>query len=103
MAEIFGAQPFVLRQSGDKLISQSVSFNKNVEKLYNTVHQLTASSYTSPASRAIAADIERFHGDLDLMTNTIKEYGNYLIRASQAINANENRIMDNYTGGSNGQ
>ncbi len=95
MASLFLADPILLRQEGDKLVSQASEFNTNVEKLYDTVHQLSASSYVSAASRTIAGEIEKYRGDLDAMTKAIRDYGNYLLHASNSVNANENRIIDN--------
>ena len=95
MASLFLADPVLLKQEGDKLITQAFEFNSNVEKVYETIHQLTSSSYVSDASRAIASEIEKFRDDLDSMTKAIRAYGKYLLHASNSVNANENRIIDN--------
>lgn len=94
MANLFVANPDALKAEGDKVISQSIEFNKNVEKLYSTVEQLTTSGYVSPAALAIAADIKSYRDDLNRMTNVIKDYGNYLLHAGDAVVRNEQRIID---------
>ena len=94
MANLFVANPQALKTEGERVVNQSVEFNKNVEKLYETVEQLTSSGYVSPAAAAIAADIKSYRGDLNIMTAIIKDYGNYLLYAGDAVVKNEQRIID---------
>ena len=95
MASLFLADPALLRQEGEKLVAQSIEFDSNVDKMYETVHQLTASGYVSDAARAIANEIEKRHGDLDAMTKAIRDYGDYLRQTSKSVVDNENKIIDN--------
>ena len=95
MSNLFVANPAVLKQEGGKLISDSIEFNKNVKKLYSTVEHLVSSGYESDAARAIAQDIEKYHEDLNYMTKTIKDYGDYCNLAATEVTKNEQNIIDN--------
>lgn len=95
MANQFVANPVVLRQEGQKLVEESVEFTRNVSLLYSTVHELVNSAYVSSAARAIAADIEKYHVDLDNMAKTIRQYGNYCTSAAGTVMRNEQNIIDN--------
>lgn len=94
MANLFVANPAALKAEGNKVVNQSTEFNKNVEKLYSTVEQLTSSSYVSPAAVAIANDIKSYREDLNKMTAVIRDYGNYLLHAGDTVMKNEQRIID---------
>ncbi len=94
MSKVFLADPVVLRAEGEKLLNESVQFNTNVEKLYDTIHHLVQTGYVSSGARAIAQNIEMYRADLDAMTKTIKQYGQFCIASAGAVNKNEQRIMD---------
>lgn len=95
MSTFFLANPVKLNSEGQHLIDQSVEFSKNVEKMYNAIHQMVGKSYVSSAARALASDTEKYHNDFDKMANTIRRYGNYCIQSAGAINKNEQNIVTN--------
>ncbi len=94
MANLFVANPVTLRKEGDALISESVEFKRNKEKLFGTVEELTRNGYVSPAARAIASNILSYRDDIDAMERTINQYGKYCLYAANKVNRNENRIID---------
>lgn len=95
MSTLFVADSVKLKLEGENLNTKSIEFNKNVERIYDTIHTLTISGYVSEAAEAIAKDIEKYHNDLKGMAKVIKDYGDYCHMASNIINKNEQNIIDN--------
>ncbi len=96
MSKLFLADPLVLRQEGDKLNTQSKMFESNVRKMYDTLHRMVASSYVSPAAKALAAKIDTYHDDMNAMTKIINDYGVFCMTASHKVTKNEESIIDTF-------
>ena len=97
MSKQFLADPVTLRSEGKKEIDQSGQFDQNVKDIYSTLDQMLTSDYLSPAARAIGNAIRSKKEQLDLMTKTIREYGEYCVTSANTVDANEQNIIDNYT------
>ena len=57
---------------------------------------MLTSDYLSPAARAIGNSIRNKKDDLDLMTQIIKDYGEYCLMSANTVDTNEQNIIDNY-------
>ena len=96
MSKRFLADPITLRQEGNKEISQSHLFANEVGTIYRIIDELP-SSYVSPAAKVIESKIRMKKNELDLMTKTINEYGEFLILSANTVDKNEQNIIDSYT------
>ena len=96
MSRLFVADPAILRQEGDKLLGESRAFGQNVNKMFTTVEKMRASSWVSPAAKALAAKIATYRDDMDAMTKIIDDYGTFCMRSSNKVNRNEQNIMDTF-------
>lgn len=89
----FVASPEVLRAKGQELVNQSELFANNVAKIYESVNKMVNTDYLSPEAKAIANDINSYKNDLDIMTNTIRQYGNFCLNASNKVINNQEGII----------
>ncbi len=90
----FIANPAVLTQEGNSILDKGQQFGQNVEKIYSTIEEMVNSSYLSPAANAIAARIQTYRNDLNQMTRTINDYGNFCIKTANTVVKNEQNIID---------
>lgn len=96
MSNAFVANPAILRQEGNSLSDQGQQFGQNIEKIYSTLDDLLASSYVSPAAKAIGEKIRASRDDLEMMKKIIDDYSNYCLTTSGTVVKNEDNIIDNY-------
>lgn len=89
----FVASPDVLRTKGQELVNQAELFANNVAKIYESVNKMVNTDYLSPEAKAIANDINSYKNDLDIMTNTIRQYGNFCLNASNKVINNQEGII----------
>lgn len=89
----FVASPEILRAKGQELVSQSELFANNVTKIFESVNKMVNTDYLSPEAKAIANDINSYKNDLDIMTNTIRQYGNFCINAGNRVINNQEDII----------
>ena len=100
MSNRFVAQPDVLKSEGISILDKGQQFKQNVDKIYSTINEMLSSSYMSPAAVAIARQIETYRDELNKMTKTINDYGNYCVNSANTIVRNEQNIIDNTTSNS---
>ena len=98
MAGKFVADPMVLRREGQKLVEQGERFDHNVVTVYETLDEMLSSSYLSPAAQALGTKILSYRDTLDEMTKTINQYGTFCQTASSKVTANEDNIIDTFSG-----
>ena len=96
MSNAFVANPAILRQEGNSLADQKQQFGQNIDKIYSTLDDLLASSYVSPAAKAIGDKIRNCRDDLEMMEKIIGDYSNYCLTTSTTVVKNEDNIIDNY-------
>ena len=101
MSKLFLADPFILKQEGNKLKDESKHFEQNVSKVYSTIQEMLSSAYVSPAAKALGVKIMSYKDDLDAMTKIIDDYGMYCIMASNKVSKNEQNIIDTFTTNTN--
>ena len=90
----FIADPDLLIAKGNQIVGYSENFNENVVKVYNTLETMVAKEYLSPEAMAIKQEIDNYRADLDNMTKTIRQYGEFSIRSGNRVINNQNGIMD---------
>ena len=88
----FTADPATLSQEGNKITSLGEHFNENVDKVYTTLDTMTASDYLSPEAKEIAGRIKDKKKDLDDMTKTINQYGEFAKGAAEDVIANQEEL-----------
>lgn len=96
MANTFIANPAILRQEGNALADQGQQFGQNIDKIYSTLDDILASSYVSPAAKAIGERIRAGRDDLELMRKIINDYSGYCLTTGNTVDKNEQNIIDNY-------
>ena len=93
MAKTFTADPIVLDSKGKALLDEAISFKKEVDRVYECVHEMANSSYLSPESMALANKIDTFRDDLVSMGNLIDNYGKFCISSSRKVMRNQDEII----------
>ena len=94
----FVADPQILRIKGEEVENQAQQFAQNVEKIYSTVEEMVNSDYLDPAARAIAENIHSYKDELANMANVIESYGNYCLKAGNAVVDNQDNIISGIGG-----
>lgn len=90
----FIANPDMLAAKGNGIIEQAMLFRRNVEKIYNTVHELTNSDYLSPEAVAIGNQIQTYKTDLETMAKIIEEYGVFCKNSGNSVIKNQQIITE---------
>ena len=101
MANKFVADPMILRNKGKEIKEKSSEFNSNVNKIYETVEEMINSNYLDPAARALADEIKSYRDDLNAMTRTIDEYGDFNIGAGNSVEKNQDDLISDFRASSN--
>ena len=98
----FVADPQMLKVKGEEIENQAQQFAQNVEKIYTTVEEMVNSDYLDPAARAIAENIHSYKDELANMANVIESYGNYCVKAGNAVVDNQDNIISGIGGANRG-
>ena len=94
----FAASPEILRSEGQKLINLSNSFSSNTTAIYNSVNKMVTTDYLSPEAKVIAAKINTYKEDLNLMIKTINEYGTLCLRTGNKVDENQENLTSGIQG-----
>lgn len=96
MSGKFVADPMTLRNKGKEIIEKSEEFNSNVNKIYETVEEMINSNYLDPAAKALAEEIKSYRDDLNAMTRTIKDYGQFNVSAGNSVEKNQDDLISEF-------
>ena len=96
MSGKFVADPTILRNKGNEIIGKAEEFNSNVNKIYETVEEMINSNYLDPAARALAEEIKAYRDDLNAMTRTINEYGEFNVAAGNSVEKNQDDLISDF-------
>ena len=92
-SDVFGADPMELQEKGSRINNIAVQFRDNYGKIFTTVEEMVNSDYLDPAARAIAENIHSYKDELANMANVIENYGNYCLKAGNAVIDNQDNII----------
>ena len=92
-SDVFGADPIELQEKGNRINNIAVQFKDNYGKIFATVDEMVNSDYLDPAARAIAENIHSYRDELANMANVIESYGNYCLKAGNAVVDNQDDII----------
>ena len=98
----FGADPMELQEKGSRINNIAVQFRDNYGKIFTTVEEMVNSDYLDPAARAIAENIHSYKDELANMANVIESYGNYCLKAGNAVIDNQDNIISGIGGANRG-
>ena len=73
-----------------------------MQKLFATVDEMVNSDYLDPAARAIAENIHSYRDQLVNVSNVIESYGNYCLKAGNAVVDNQDNIISGIGGANRG-
>ena len=97
-SDVFGADPTELQEKGNRINNVAAQFRDNYNKVFATVDEMVNSDYLDPAARAIAQNIHSYKDELANMANTIENYGNYCLKAGNAVVDNQDNIISGIGG-----
>lgn len=89
----FLADPIALDDNGTKLQGKAGEFREDVTAIYNTVEDMIVNDYISKEAVEIGRKIESYKGDLELMAQTIANYGEFLKKSANAVRNNQDNII----------
>ena len=89
----FLADPIALDDNGTKLQTKAVEFREDVTAIYNTVEDMIVNDYISKEAVEIGRKIESYKADLELMAQTIANYGEFLKKSANAVRNNQDNII----------
>lgn len=101
-SDIFGADPMELQEKESKINNIAVQFRDNYTKVFTAVDEMVNSDYLDPAARAIAENIHSYRDELANMANVIESYGNYCLKAGNAVVDNQDNIISGMGGANRG-
>ena len=101
-SDVFGADPMELQEKGSRINNIAVQFRDNNGKIFTTVEEMVNSDYLDPAARAIAENIHSYKDELANMANVIENYGNYCLKAGNAVIDNQDNIISGIGGANRG-
>ena len=101
-SDVFGADPMELQEKGNKINNIATQFRENYAKVFATVDEMVNSDYLDPAARAIAENIHSYRDELANMANVIENYGNYCLKAGNAVIDNQDNIISGIGGANRG-
>ena len=101
-SDVFGADPMELQEKGSRINNIAVQFRDNYGKIFTTVEEMVNSDYLDPAARAIAENIHSYKDELANMANVIENYGNYCLKAGNAVIDNQDNINSGIGGANRG-
>ena len=101
-SDVFGADPMELQEKGSRINNIAVQFRDNYGKIFTTVEEMVNSDYLDPAARAIAENIHSYKDELANMANVIENYGNYCLKAGNAVIDNQDNIISGIGGTNRG-
>ena len=101
-SDVFGADPTELQEKGNKINNIATQFRENHAKVFATVDEMVNSDYLDPAARAIAENIHSYRDELANMANVIEGYGNYCLKAGNAVIDNQDNIISGIGGANRG-
>ena len=102
LSDVFGADPMELQERGNKINNIAVQFRDNYTKVFTAVDEMVNSDYLDPAARAIAENIHSYRDELANMANVIESYGNYCLKAGNAVVDNQDNIISGMGGANRG-
>ena len=101
-SDVFGADPMELQEKGSRINNIAVQFRDNYGKIFTTVEEMVNSDYLDPAARVIAENIHSYKDELANMANVIENYGNYCLKAGNAVIDNQDNIISGIGGANRG-
>ena len=97
-SDVFGADPIELQEKGNRINNIAAQFRDNYAKVFTTVDEMVNSDYLDPAARAIAEKIHSYKDELANMASVIEGYGNYCLKAGNAVVDNQDNIISGIGG-----